>query len=469
MKNKIVIGYAPTRRNIFSAPDAIIYANKIRERLEELEIEFVDLSDITSDGLLFDDEGVEKAYEKFSKAKVDGLFIPHVNFGTEFACARLARKLDVPVLLWGPLDEAPESDGSRLRDSQCGLFATGKVLRRFNVKFTYLKNCRVEDKAFSKGLDNFIRVCNVVKTFNKTRILQIGPRPFDFWSIMCNEGELLERFNIQLSPIPMNELYDEMVVVDEVCKNEKEATIQKFRSIAKVSIDDDALSKMASLKVAIDRLADRYGCNAGAIQCWTDFQDKLGITPYGVEALLQDEGFPVACETDIHGAITMLLTDAASFGDNKSMFVDLTVRHPENKNGELLQHLGVFPFSTAEGKPELIESHFVFDYPGSVGMQAKRDDMTVVRFDGDHGDYSMLLGHAKGIEGPYNQGSYLWAEFENLNRLEAKVVYGPYIHHVSTIYGDLVPVLYEACKYIGITPDLYDDIEDSVQAQIWGD
>ena len=137
MKNKIVIGYAPTRRNIFSAPDAIIYANKIRERLEELEIEFVDLSDITSDGLLFDDEGVEKAYEKFSKAKVDGLFIPHVNFGTEFACARLARKLDVPVLLWGPLDEAPESDGSRLRDSQCGLFATGKVLRRFNVKFTY--------------------------------------------------------------------------------------------------------------------------------------------------------------------------------------------------------------------------------------------------------------------------------------------------------------------------------------------
>ena len=49
-------------------------------------------------------------------------------------------------------------------------------------------------------------VCNVVKTFKHTRILQMATRPFDFWSTMCNEGELLEKFNIQLSPIPMTEL-----------------------------------------------------------------------------------------------------------------------------------------------------------------------------------------------------------------------------------------------------------------------
>lgn len=42
------------------------------------------------------------------------------------------------------------------------------------------------------------------------RILQISTRPFDFWTTMCNEGELLEKFNIQLSPIPMPELTDEV-------------------------------------------------------------------------------------------------------------------------------------------------------------------------------------------------------------------------------------------------------------------
>ena len=50
----------------------------------------------------------------------------------------------------------------------------------------------------------------MVDTFRHTRILQIGPRPFDFWSTMCNEGELLEKFNIQLSPIPLPELTAEM-------------------------------------------------------------------------------------------------------------------------------------------------------------------------------------------------------------------------------------------------------------------
>ena len=34
-------------------------------------------------------------------------------------------------------------NGVRLRDTQCGLFATGKVLRRFGVPFTYLTNCRL--------------------------------------------------------------------------------------------------------------------------------------------------------------------------------------------------------------------------------------------------------------------------------------------------------------------------------------
>ena len=100
---------------------------------------------------------------KFKKEGVDGLMLPHCNFGTEYVCARLAKKLDVPVLLWGPLDERPEPNGVRLRDTQCGLFATGKVLRRFQIPFTYLTNCRLNDPVFERGVKDFLAVCNVVK------------------------------------------------------------------------------------------------------------------------------------------------------------------------------------------------------------------------------------------------------------------------------------------------------------------
>lgn len=469
MKDRVKIGFAPTRRNLFSAETAVEYAGLTRNKLDELGIEYVDIKEINDDGLLYDDEGVEAVAEKFSKEGIDGLFIANVNFGNEWAVARLAKKMSVPVLLWGPRDEHPAEDGSRLRDSQCGLFAIGKVLRRFRVPFTYIPNCEIEDEVFTRGVKTFERVCNVVKVFKNTRILQIGPRPFDFWSTITNEGELLERFDIQLSPIPLNELIQEIRRVQAEETGEIERGIIELNEIADVRIAKDKSEMVIALKIAIKNLADKYGCNAGVIQCWTALQDEIGILPYASESLLQDEGLPVTCETDIHGVISELLVEAATLGENRAIFADVNNRHPHNENGELLQHLGVFPFSTAKDKPILPESHFVFDYPGSVAFETKPGTLTLCRFDGDNGDYSLLMGNAKVIDGPYTQGTYVWVEFDNLARMETKLVYGPYIHHVAAVHEKVVPVLYEACKYLNITPDFYDPVEEDVKAYLRGE
>ena len=464
---KVVIGLAPTRRSIFSAQDAVKYAGLTRKRLRELNVEFVDIDDIAEDGLLHEEEDRIRIAEKFQAAKVDGLFFPHGNFGTEYQVARLAKELKVPVLLWGPRDERPEENGVRLRDSQCGLFATGKVLRRFGAPFTYLTNCRLEDEEFSRGIRDFLAVCNVVKVFRSIRILQIGPRPFDFWSTMCNEGELLERFGIQLAPVPMPELTLEVRKVLE----EKEEAAQVAAYCRKhfcIAVKDEELEKTAALKVAMKRLAARYGCNAVAIQCWNALQGELGIMPCAANSLLNEEGIPVVCETDIHGAVTALLAEAAAMGEARSFFADWTVRHPDNENGELLQHCGPWPLSVAEETP-VIGYPLAFDHPGAVEARARGGQMTLCRFDGDNGEYSLLLGNAKGVEGPYTKGTYVWVEVENLKRLEAKLVEGPYIHHCVGIHKDVVPVLYEACKYIGVNADLYDPIEENVKAYLRGE
>lgn len=460
----IKLGYAPTRRSIFSAPDAIKYRGLTAQRLTELGVDFVDITDINEEGLLYNDADMLKIAEKFKAEKIDGLFLPHCNFGTEYECARLAKELGVPVLLWGPLDERPEPDGTRLRDTQCGLFATGKVLRRFGVPFTYMTNCRLEDPVFERGLRDFMAVCNVVKTFRHIRILQISTRPFDFWSTMCNEGELLEKFNIQLAPIPMGEL------VDEVRKNlgnvaETQEVMTYCRANMNIAIKDDELEKVAAMKVAMKHLAEKYGCNAIAIQCWNQLQTELGIMPCAANALLNEEGIPTVCETDIHGAITALLVEAAGMGQVRSFFADWTIRHPDCPNGELLQHCGPWPISVAGEKPT-ITYPLAFDHPGSITAEAKHGDVSLVRFDGDLGQYSLLLGHAKGIDGPKGMGTYLWVEVDNIKRLEAKLVEGPYIHHCVGIHKDVVPVLYEACKYIGVKPDLYDPIEEEVKAYL---
>ncbi|MCM1131512.1 MAG: L-fucose/L-arabinose isomerase family protein [Roseburia sp.] len=465
---KIVLGFAPTRRSIFSAPAAVLFAELTRKKLKELGIQFVDITDISSDGLLHSEEDRIRIAEKFKKAQVNGLFVPHTNFGTEYEVARLAKELNVPVLLWRPRDEKPDENGIRLRDSQCGLFATGKVLRRFKVPFTYLCNCHLDDQEFKRGIMNFLAVCNVVKTFKTIRILQIGPRPFDFWSTMCNEGELLEKFNIQLSPIPLTELTQAMKEIKIEEQNEIIKELEYCNKNFDIEIGKGNLETVVVLKLAIQKLALKYGCKAAAIQCWNALQEEIGIMPCAANSLLNEEGFPVVCETDIHGAITALLCEAASLEERRSFFADWTIRHPENDNAELLQHCGPWPLSCAKCKPK-IGYPLAFDHPGAVEAEAKHGELTLCRFDGDNGEYSLLLGNAKGVDGPYTKGTYLWVEVQNWKRLEAKIVEGPYIHHCVGIHQNVVPVLYEACKYMQIKVDLFDNNEEEIKAYIRGE
>ena len=129
-KSEFTLGVAPTRRNVFSREDALRYKKLIIKKIRGYDINLVDIDDINNEGLLLTDEDTVKAARKFKEKNVDAIFTPHCNFGTENAVANLGKALSKPLLLWGPRDEMPLSDGSRLRDTQCGLFATSKILQR---------------------------------------------------------------------------------------------------------------------------------------------------------------------------------------------------------------------------------------------------------------------------------------------------------------------------------------------------
>ncbi len=457
MDYKVKIGFAPTRRRIFSPDIAVKFRGIVKERLDELGIDYVDIDDINEEGLLRCAEDVEPVVEKFKKAKVDALFLPHCNFGSEHSCAKTAAALGVPVLLWGPRDEPPNPDGSRPRDTQCGLFATGKVLRRMNVPFTYLPNCHTGEPLFEKGLNTFIAAANVVKEFRRARILQIDTRPADFWTMMCNEGELLEKFGIQLFPVTLVDLAARVRKIEAEMGPGVKSAVDYIKHNMEVEIGEKAMVRVAALKCAIKAMAAENGCNAVAIQCWDSLQDILETMPCCANAMLTDEGLPVVCETDIHGAITSIMVQAAGMGKTPSFFVDWTLRHPTDDNGELLQHCGPWPLSLMKGKARLI-TPFAFRSPGSVAGEIRGGEISLLRFDGDHGDYSMLMGTAEGMEGPAIMGTYLWAKVPNWPKVEAMIVKGPYVHHATAIHGNILPVINEALNFIpGIRRDFYDE------------
>ena len=473
MNRAITLGYAPTRRSVFSKLDALKYKELVREKIKSWGTSIVDLEGINEEGLLYDDMSHESAIiERFKSTNVDALFFPHVNFGTEDAVARVAKAIGKPVLLWGPRDEAPSDNGMRLRDTQCGLFATGKILRRFGVPFTYIVNSEVDSDVFRRGFLNFVAVANVVRAMRTMRILQIGPRPTAFWTMMFNEGELLEKFGIQVFPVTLDDVKTETLRVERqnsLGLQQVKAEIQ--RSMDWSSVSDEKVLRIAALKLAMRELADRYQCKAIAIQCWSALQDLIGIMPCLANALLTDDGIPVTCETDIHGAITAVLAQAAAMDSTPPFFADLTIRHPDNPNGELLFHCGNFPVSLAvDDKPKLRE-HFLFDShaPGTHEGEIKGGEMSIVRFDGDMGEYQLLLGRARGTTGPFSRGSFVWVEVRDWPLLEERLVTGPYVHHVVGIHGNVIPVLYESCKYIpGLRPDAVDPEEREIQSWLRG-
>ena len=463
VSNMIKLGYCPTRRDVFSREEAIKYNEKIRRKMNDFQCEIVDLEGINEEKLLYQDCDIQKIIDRFIDQRVDALFFPHCNFGSENRVAEVAKALNVPVLIWGPRDDAPDENGLRSRDSQCGMFATGKVLRRYNVAFTYLTNSWIDSDDFKCGMEKFLAVANVVKSLKDTRILQISTRPEPFCSVICNENELIEKFNIHIYPVTLNELLKKM---NQLQRNDVEIkeTISFIKKIDRIG-DEEKIYKTAALKVAMKELAKEYRCNAIAIQCWSSIQDMIGIMPCLANSMLTDEGIPVACETDIHGAITAVMMQAVGMGKKNPFFADVTVRHPYNDNAELLWHCGNFPYSLAKNKEKasIGENKYNNDYYGVCEWELKEGDVTIARFDGDHGQYQLFVGEAHTTEGPENVGSYVWIEVEDWVKWERKLVEGPYIHHVSVIYGKYGEILVEVCKYInGLQPDVATPDEGSL-------
>ncbi|HEY5584751.1 MAG TPA: fucose isomerase [Ruminiclostridium sp.] len=451
--HKLRVGIIPTRRGIssnrkgaFTIEDALQNKNEILEYVNQLKddsVEILNIDWLNEEGIMYDISHVFTIAERLEKENVDALFIIHCNFGCEEAVGKLCSILKKPVLLWGPRDKNIGDDGSRATDTQCGLFASSRILMRYGIKFTYIENCRLTEKVFEEGFFNFLSVAVAVKAFKNLRIGQINSRPKPFTSVMYNESELMEKFGIEIVPInieivkqKMNEIMEKQISNVEFTAND----IKNRINCSQTDVND--LIKIAALILAVKELVLINKCSAIAIECWTVMPASLGVLPCFAIAELTDMGVPATCEADINGAITSALLTAAARGKATTFFGEYTMRHPENDNAELIWHCGSFPYSLKKrsSQAELID--------GRANWEIEDGDITLARFDGDRGNYKLFAGQAKGIQGPRTTGTYVWIETDNWTKWEKKLINGPYIHHVSGIHGRYLSILQEMCKYI---------------------
>jgi L-fucose isomerase-like protein len=457
MYQNIKLGFCPIGKFVFSHEDAKVFKKKIEDKMIQMKVNFTGIDKVIKDGIIRSYEDVEPAVEYLKTQKLDCLFIPHCNFGTESAAGMIAKKLGVPVLLWGPRDKAPLEGGTRLRDTLCGMFASSKILMKLGVPFTYIENCGIEDKVFSEGFDKFLRAANVVKKLIGAKIGIIGNRIDFFWSTIINENDLLQKFGIEILPL---DLAKTAALTKERAKKDKDKYLKEIKELGKIIdigiIPEQGMINILALRDVIYNFAVENKLSAVAVETFMSLvEDLKACNSYAVSAVC-DMGIPCVVESDIHGAVSAIIAEAAGLNETPSFFADLTIRHPENDKGLLLWH-DAFPLSLkAPDSKASLGTHWILpDFEtGMCHWRLKKGVITITRFDGEGGDFKLLAEKSVAVDGPFTQNTYVWVEMENYKDFERKVIEGPYIHHTACIYGDYRDVLKEACKYInGLTFD----------------
>lgn len=454
---KPLLGFCPIGKFVFSNEDAVKYKKLLQDKLKAWEVDFVDLEGVLSDGLVRDQSHVAAVVEHFRNSKIDCLFLPHCNFGTEGAVGMIAKKLNVPALLWGPRDEAPLPDGTRLRDSLCGLLASSKVLYKLNVPFTYIENCRVDEEVFKNEFDTFLRAVNIAKVLTGGfRIGHIGQRIDFFWSTIINENELLDKFHIEILPMDLFTFIEESkqratkdsnLYKNEIKQIKKSHKLEGFES-------DQQLANILAVRDQMNFLVEQYDLDGLTIQPFMSIINAVkGYVSFS-ESCVSDK-HPYASESDIHGVISTALAMRATFDSQPSFLTEFTVRHATNDNAVLLWHAGA-PLNMCHPDERIrLGTHWILPspLPGMTHFKLKDGPVTVARFDGERGDYCLAVGHGKTTDGPETLNNYQWMEVDNWPAWERKLIEGPFIHHVAMIYGNYSKAMMEACKYVpGLRP-----------------
>lgn len=455
---KVKIGLVPMRRDTNNRPKGTFltwysaeergerFVRYIEENFSSEKVSFVDSKGLGTKDLIHDARSADAMVERMKREGVDAVFIVNCNFGNEEAAADIAKAMGKPVLLWAPLDDEYYVDGMRPTDSQCGLFGVSRQMQRFHIPFSHLPCCRVESDEFKDGFLSFVRVACMVKNFTGLRIGQIGLRPAPFYSVIWNEGELMEKFGLKIIPINFALIEQRMkATMDERPAEMKEIADGIRKNYQMDDLTPKYVDTMAAYAVTLKRLYTEFDLDAISAECWTATPVMFdGFAPCTVYSILNDLGCLVSCESDMHCLLTMILLKSATLGEGKPLFGEFTVRHPEDRNAELLWHCGPFPLSQKAESGVGSTARLVNQ---RSWFRAKDGVYTVARLDQESGNYKILPLVGKTTEGPATHGTYLWVKFDDLQKIEDRIIDGPYIHHFTEIAGDYTREIREFCKY----------------------
>lgn len=465
---KTKIGFLPSNWESWDGSDfSGKWAGQMRDRCVKIleSIPGMDLvvpsKEMTADGCVSDVKEGKKVLEYFMNEKIQGLIIGNMTFGMEVAVGTVLSGLpkDMPIIHFATKSGPIAPDGSRSTDTWCGQFMTSSAIKRRGFKFIHVNTCNPEDQMFIDKMEIFTRAISAVSRFKGAKYGQIGTRPQLFESQYFSEENMQKQFSQMVVPMDLSTAFSRM---DDILASDPEVLqiVNEIKNGAEIGdvFTEESLINQARYELSLIRIAKELDVSAIAANCWTQIQEKYGISACSTYGRLNDKGLITACEVDLFGAVTMWALYCAGLGATVPDFIDWTDLHPTEENVWLAWHCGNAASSLcAEGcKKKLVRNERMIQWcpncHGALEFRLKEGPITCARIVEYDGEYTMFIGSGEIVDmDPFVRGAYGWVKVKDIVDWENKMIDAGIIHHGTIIHDPKVADALEMfCKYVGI-------------------
>jgi L-fucose isomerase-like protein len=378
---------------------------------------------------------------------VQGLIVLPLDFGDERSVAKVAERLRVPILLFAT-KEPPKDANGRVSDSYCGTLAISAALHRRGLKFRFGGVVFADDAEFRSEAETFVRTVAVISGVRGARLGQIGVRPTQFESVMCNDAALAAKFGINVLTADVGDISVAANKYDETDPQLLTVLASLRGSVARMEADEGMLMRLARVELAVAEFARSERIVALAMRCWPSLgllHQTRGCAIYGH---LTAQGLPLACEADVVGALSMLVSLRSALGAAVPHLVDWTIQHRTNPNYLLAWHCGNAPQCLA-ADPDKTR----MDREGMLDFQVKPGEVTFNRLMEYDGQWKMLVTRGRVVpceESAGEGGTWSWVEVRDHAHLYRTLIEQGFIHHASMMHGDQTAALVEACRFLEV-------------------
>jgi L-fucose isomerase-like protein len=398
------------------------------------------------------------AFLEEHRGAYDGVLLCLPNFGDEIGAAEALQNAGVPIFVQAYPDEMEKLAPAYRRDAFCGKFAMMDVCRQRNIAFTAQTPhvAHPESEAFAANLDFFDRVCRTVAGMKRLRIGAIGARTTPFQSVRIDELAL-QRHGITVQTYDMASIIAEAQRVDVGSPEYGQKAAQLMEYSDWSLTPKESFTNLCRLGVTLDAIIERDQLDAAAIRCWLELQQQLKISPCVLLSVLNEQGFPFACEVDVGSAVAMRALSLAS--GNPPTCLDWNNNYGDDPEKCIVFHCGPVPQSMMRGKGQIRDHLILANAVGhncSFGSNVGRIKPAPITFGNvlsEDGRLRMYLGEGQFTDDlvpPEFFGTAGVAQIANLQNVLLKIGNEGFRHHVAVTTGRVLEPLHEALtKYLG--------------------